>query len=340
MKLDYEVAALRTKYPFTIARRRQEEDYAVWVCLRDDDGLTGWGEANPSRFYGETAETVCAALQVYQPVVESVGEPFALIEVETACESDLRGNASARAAISAALYDLAGKRLGVPVYRLLGLDPSRAPLTSFTIGIDEPEIVRRKVREASEYPILKIKVGTDRDIELLSIVREEAPEAQLRVDANTAWHPREAVARMAELQQFDIEFVEQPVAAHDIDGLRFVRERSPLPIIADESCLIAADIPRLAGAVDGINIKLAKCGGLSEALRMIYTARAHNLSVMFGCMVATSLGIAAAAQLAPLVDFADLDGAALLADDPFDGLSIAGGRIRLSAEPGLGVTRR
>lgn len=340
MKLDYEVATLRTKYPFTIARRRQEEDYAVWVRLRDEDDMTGWGEANPSRFYGETPETVCAALQVYRPVVESAGDPFAINEVETACESDLRGNASARAAISAALYDLAGKRLGVPVYRLLGLDPSRAPLTSFTIGIDEPEVVRQKVREATEYPILKIKVGTARDVELLSIVREEAPDAVVRVDANTAWHPREAVARIEELQQFGIEFVEQPVAAHDIDGLRFLRERSPLPIIADESCLTAADIPRLAGAVDGINIKLAKCGGLSEALRMIYTARAHNLSVMLGCMVATSLGMAAAAHLAPLIDYADLDGAALLADDPFDGYSIAGGRIRLSAEPGLGVTRR
>jgi L-alanine-DL-glutamate epimerase-like enolase superfamily enzyme len=340
MKLDYEVITLRTKYPFTIARRRQKEDYAVWVRLHDEDDLTGWGEANPSSHYGETPETVCAALEAYRPAVESASDPFAVQEIEAACEGDLRGNASTRAAISAALYDLMGKRLGMPVHRLLGLDPSRAPLTSFTIGIDEPEVVRQKVREATEYPILKIKVGTEWDEELLSIVREEAPEARIRVDANTAWQPREAVARIEQLHQFDIEFVEQPVAAHDIDGLRFVRERSALPIIADESCLIAADIPGLAGAVDGINIKLAKCGGPSEALRMVHTARAHNLSVMLGCMVATSLGIAAAAHLAPLVDYADLDGAALLAEDPFDGLSIARGRIRLSAEPGLGVTRR
>jgi L-alanine-DL-glutamate epimerase-like enolase superfamily enzyme len=149
-----------------------------------------------------------------------------------------------------------------------------------------------------------------------------------------------AVGRIKQLQDFDLEFVEQPVAAHDIDGMRFVRERSPLPIIADESCKTSHDIPRLAGAVDGINIKLAKCGGISEALRMIHTARAHNMQVMLGCMVESSLGVAAAAQLAPLVDYADLDGAALLAEDPFTGFSIAGGRIHLSADPGLGVARR
>jgi L-alanine-DL-glutamate epimerase-like enolase superfamily enzyme len=162
---------------------------------------------------------------------------------------------------------------------------------------------------------------------------------RLRVDANTAWTPQQAVARIEKLQRFGLELVEQPVAAHDVDGLRFVRERSPLPIFADESCLRAADIPRLAGAVDGINIKLAKCGGIAEALRMIHTAHSHSLLVMLGCMVETTLGIAAAAQLAPLADYADLDGAALLADDPFAGFSIARGRLHLSAAPGLGVSR-
>jgi L-alanine-DL-glutamate epimerase-like enolase superfamily enzyme len=233
-----------------------------------------------------------------------------------------------------------GKKLGVPVYALLGLDPSRSPWTSFTIGLDEPAVIRAKLREAAEYPILKIKVGTERDEEVLSIVRDEAPDVRLRVDANTAWRPRQAVERIEALEKFEIEFVEQPVAAHDIDGLRFVRERSPLPIIADESCMTSSDIPRLAGAVDGINIKLAKCGGIAEALRVIHTARAHNLQIMLGCMVETSLGIAAAAQLAPLVDYTDLDGAALLADDPFSGISIARGRIHLSAEPGLGVKKK
>ena len=340
MKLDYEVITLRTKYAFTIARGSRSEGRAVCVSLNDEDGLTGWGEANPEPYYGETPETVCSALEVYRPVVESASDAFAVQEIETACLHDLSGNASARAAISATLYDLIGKRLQTPVHRLWGLDPSRCPLTSFTIGIDEPDVVRIKVREAAEYPILKIKVGTGRDEEILSVVREEAPEAMLRVDANEAWTPKQAVARIQSLAEFDIEFVEQPVAAGDIDGLRFVRERSPLPIIADESCITSSDIPRLVGAVDGINIKLAKCGGPTEAMRMIHIARAHQLKVMLGCMVESSLGIAAAAQLAPLVDYADLDGAALLAEDPFVGFSIAGGRIHLNDQPGLGVARR
>jgi L-alanine-DL-glutamate epimerase-like enolase superfamily enzyme len=341
VKLEYEVLPLRTKHRFTIARAGHAERCAVWARLTDADGLSGWGEADPSPYYGETADTVCAALEAYRSVLEVARDPFAVQEIEAACLHDLGGSASARAAIVSALYDLMGKRLAAPVHRLLGLDPSRSPSTSFTIGIDEPDVVRQKVREAvgDEFPILKVKVGTDQDEEILSIVREEAPDVRLRVDANTAWNPKGAVARIEALESFDLEFVEQPVASHDIDGLRFVRERAPIPIIADESCVRATDIPRLVGAVDGINIKLAKCGGISEALRMIHTARSHGLSVMLGCMVETSLGIAAAAQLAPLVDYADLDGAALLADDPFTGISIARGRLHLSAEPGLGVSR-
>jgi L-alanine-DL-glutamate epimerase-like enolase superfamily enzyme len=342
VKLQYEAIPLRTKHRFTIARPVHVERCAVWVRLIDEDGLAGWGEADPSAHYGETADTVCAALEAYRRVLETARDPFAVQEIEAACLDDLGGAASARAAIVSALYDLMGKRLGAPVHRLLGLDPSRAPWTSFTIGIDEPDVVRRKVREAvaDEFPILKVKVGTDQDEEVLSIVREEAPYVRLRVDANTAWVPKQAVQRLEALARFDLELVEQPVAAHDIDGLRFVRERAPAPLIADESCIRATDIPRLVGTVDGINIKLAKCGGIPEALRMIHTARAHGLSVMLGCMVETSLGIAAAAQLAPLADYADLDGAALLADDPFTGLSIARGRIHLSAEPGLGIFQR
>jgi L-alanine-DL-glutamate epimerase-like enolase superfamily enzyme len=340
MKLDYEVATLKTRHPFNIARGGHGEEFAVWIRITDDDGLTGWGEANPVQYYGETPQTVCTALEIYRGAVESAANPFAVQEIEIACMEDLGGNAAARAGIVAALYDLMGKRIGQPAHVLLGLDPSRSPWTSFTIGLDEPDVVRAKLREAAEYPILKVKVGTERDEEILSIVREEAPDVRLRVDANTAWRPRQAIERIESLRKFDIEFVEQPVAAHDIDGLRFVRERAPLPIIADESCITSADIPRLAGVVDGINIKLAKCGGMAEALRMIHTARAHNLDIMLGCMIETSLGIAAAAQLAPLADFADLDGAALLADDPFTGLSVARGRIHLSTEPGLGVSRK
>jgi L-alanine-DL-glutamate epimerase-like enolase superfamily enzyme len=243
--------------------------------------------------------------------------------------------------VSAALHDLAGKRLGVPLYRLWGLDPARAPRSSFTIAIaaTADELVRR-VEEASDYPILKVKLGTDRDPEIIRAVRRAAPDKTLRVDANAAWTAKHALRMIDLLVELGVEVVEQPVPAHDVDALRYVRERSPLPVIADESCVTASDIPRLVGAVDGINIKLSKCGGLREALRMIATARAHQLLVMAGCMVETSLGITAAAHFAPLLDFADLDGAALLRDDPHEGATIEGGVIRIPDGPGLGVVTR
>jgi L-alanine-DL-glutamate epimerase-like enolase superfamily enzyme len=171
-------------------------------------------------------------------------------------------------------------------------------------------------------------------------VREEAPEALLRVDANAAWTAKGALAMADLLADLGVEFLEQPLPPHDLEGLRFVRERSPLPVIADESCVMAHDVPRLAGVVDGVNLKLAKCGGLREAHRIVAAARAHGMLVMAGCMIETSLGITAAAHLAPLLDFADLDGAALLADDPYDGATITGGTVRLPDAPGLGVTRR
>ncbi len=187
--------------------------------------------------------------------------------------------------------------------------------------------------------MLKVKLGTDRDEEIIRTIRDAAPSAVLRVDANAAWTPKQALGMMDVLVECGVEFVEQPLPPHDIPGMRFVRERAPLPIIADESCLTNTDIPRLVGAVDGINIKLAKCGSLREATRMIGTARAHGLRVMMGCMIESSLGIAAAAHLAPLLDYADLDGPALLANDPFQGPSIAGGNIRIPTESGLGVSR-
>jgi len=242
-------------------------------------------------------------------------------------------------AVSAALHDLAGKRLGAPLWRLWGLDPARAPLSSFTIGLDTPERVQAKVREAAPYPILKIKVGTPDDAAVLRAVRE-VTDKPLRVDANAGWTVSEALARLPLLEEMRVELIEQPVAPDDLEGLAAVHRASRIPIVADEACRTAADIPRLAGAVDGINIKLAKCGSLREALRMVEVARAHGLSVMVGCMIETSLGITAAAHLTPLLDLADLDGAALLVKDPFAGATIDGGRIVLPTGPGLGVTER
>lgn len=339
MKLTNEIVTVRTKHPFVIARGGSSEWRMVWVRVIDDDGAEGWGEAAPSRFYGETADTVVAALERLAPVL-AVADAWSLEGIEAELARTLRFNAAARAGISAALHDLAGRRLGVPLWRMWGLDPAAAPPSSYTIGIAaDDETLRARVAEAAQYPILKVKLGSDRDAEIIRTVRLAAPDKILRVDANAAWTAKHALRMVELLLDYDVEFLEQPLPPHDLEGMRFVRERSPLPIIADESCLVAADIPRLAGAVDGINIKLSKCGGLREALRMIATARAHGLRVMAGCMVETSLGITAAAHLAPLLDFADLDGAALLANDPAAGATIDGGRIGIPNGPGLGVTR-
>ena len=337
MKLSHEIVALRTKHPFIIARGGSSEYRVVRVTVTDDDGLTGWGEAAPSRHYGETADTVVAALPAYAAVIEGASA-WSLEALEHAMAKALRFNFSARAAVSAALHDLAAKRLGVPLWRMWGLDPAKAPLSSYTIGIAADEAtLRQRVQEAAAYPVLKVKLGSPNDEEIIGTVRDAAPDKILRVDANAAWTAKHALNMIELLVDCDVEFVEQPLPPHDLEGLRFVRERSPLPIIADESCLVASDVPKLAGIVDGVNLKLSKCGGLREALKIIHVARAHGMIVMAGCMIETSLGITAAAHLAPLLDYADLDGAALLAADPFRGARIDGGRIALPAGAGLGV---
>jgi len=241
------------------------------------------------------------------------------------------------------LHDLQGKRLGIPLWKLWGLTPAASPRSSFTIAIAaDDETLRARVREAvaSGYPILKVKLGTDRDRRIIQLVRDEAPNAVLRVDANAAWTPKQTLSMVPLLRELCVEFIEQPLAPQDLAGLRFVREHCDLPIVADESCLVASDVARLAGVVDGVNLKLAKCGSLREAIRIIHTARAHGMLVMAGCMIETSLGITAAAHLAPLLDAVDLDGAALLSDDPFHGATIVNGMLALPTAPGLGVTRR
>ena len=337
MKLSHQTIELKPTHPFVIARGGYAHHRNVIVRVTDEDGLEGFGEAAPNRYYGESVATVVAALGQFKPIVERA-HPMALESTEADLNRALRGNASAKSAVSSALHDLVGKRLGLPVHRIWGLEPASTAQSSFTIAIAESSELEKRVDEAREYPILKIKLGTDRDMEIVRIVRNAAPEKRLRVDANAAWTPKQAVKMSDFLADQGVEMIEQPVAANDIEGLRFVRKRSRLPVFADESCLVATDIAKLAGAVDGVNIKLAKCGSLREALRMVHTARALDMQVMAGCMIESSLGISAIAQIAPLLDFADFDGAALLSSDPFRGASIAGGVIRLSDGPGLGAT--
>jgi L-alanine-DL-glutamate epimerase-like enolase superfamily enzyme len=336
MQIFHEVLRLKTRYPFVIARGGYAAHENVVVRIVDRDGVEGLGEAAPNRYYGESVATVIAALEQFAPVLGSA-DSWSLEAIEESLNRTLRGNNSAKSAISSALHDIMGKRLETPVHRLWGLDPADAGESSYTIGIADNDGLRQRIADAAQYPILKVKLGTDRDMEIVRVVRDAAPDKRIRVDANAAWTPSHALRMIDFLADQDIEFVEQPVAQHDIDGLRFVRSRSKLPIIADESCLVSTDVPRLAGAVDGVNLKLAKCGSLREALRIIHTARAFGMTVMAGCMIESSLGISAVAQLAPLLDHADFDGAALLADDPFVGATIERGKICLNDLPGIGA---
>lgn len=337
LRMNVETLELRTKHPFIIARGGQSDHRTVWVRLSDNEGYEGWGEAAPSKFYGETADSVTAALKLYGTMLPD--DPFKLEDTERRWEQKLRGNPAARAALSAALHDLVGKRLDIPLYRMWGLDPCMAPKSTFTIGLDEPDRIKAKVLEADQYPILKVKLGTERDVEILRAIRD-ATDKEIRVDANCGWTVKRAISMLPILDEFGVTVLEQPLPPHDLDGLGAVTAQADIPVIADESCLTAMDIPPLIGKVDGINIKLAKCGGLREALRMMAVARAHGLLVMVGCMIESSLGITAAAHFTPLVDIVDLDGAALLADDPFVGARIDGGQVTLPSGPGLGVRRR
>lgn len=336
MELSAQTLDLALRTPFRISRGVQEVAHNVVAQIEAGD-LHGIGEGAPSAYYGERCETVLVAFSYFTDVLGD--DPTRIEEIHQRLDAALGGNTAAKAAIDMALYDLLGKRLGAPVYQLLGLNPAATPRTSFTIGLDTPEEMARRAAAATGWPVLKIKLGTPRDLEIVRAIRGVS-SATLRVDANGGWQPREALRVIEQLAAYDIEFVEQPVPAHDLAGLRFVRERSPLPIIADESCVTLTDIPRVAACADGINVKLMKCGGIGPALKMIATARAHGLRVMLGCMVESSLACTAAAQISPLVDYADLDGPVLIANDPYDGVQYDAGKLVLPDRSGLGVRRR
>jgi len=326
--------------PFGIARGRTETATNVLVRIEDGAGHAGVGAATPSEYYGETPDSVEQALPDLLAAVESVGDSDAQQAIERALRDRAPEQAAARAAVSAAVHDLAARQQGDPLYRRWGHDPGAAPRTSYTIGIDAPGRMAEKAAEArdSGYPVLKIKAGTDDDRARLRAVREAVPDARLRVDANCAWEPAEAVAHTQWLADLGLEFLEQPVAADNIGGLARVSEAGAVPVAADESCVTAADVPRVADAVDIVVAKLTKCGGLRPAARQIAAAQAHGLEVMLGCMVGSNAVLAAACHLAPLVDYADLDGALLLAGDRYEGVPMPGGRIDLAAvEAGTGA---
>jgi L-alanine-DL-glutamate epimerase-like enolase superfamily enzyme len=344
MKLQYKSFEIHPSVPFSISRSTTSVYQRVHVRITDEQGVEGWGEAAPNAFYNEDLSTVTTALmKVAQPFLDwsSIDTLDEIAGVEAQMRDLAPDDASARAAVSAALHDLLGKKQGAPVWGLFGLDPMLSPPTSFTIAIstDESELLRR-VHDARRYPILKVKLGSDRDEWTVRTVRRAAPDKILRVDANAAWTVDRAIEMVAFLADHGVELLEQPLARDDIPGFQKLSAESPVPIIADESCMTSEDLPKLDGAVHGINIKLSKCGGLAEAHRMAVEARGREMKVMLGCMIESSLGITAMAQIAPLADYADLDGAALVSDDPFRGVTIDDGMIRFPAGAGLGVTSK
>ncbi len=300
------------------------------------DGVTGRGEGAPIVRYKEDAASARRAVEALRPALLAA-DPWRFQTLMDEISRKVEGQYAAKAAIDIALMDWVTQRLGVPLYRYLGLDPRSTPLTTFSIGIDTPELTRQKVLEAAAFPILKIKVGLATDEETIAAVRS-VTKKPLRVDANEGWKDKEeAVRKINWLESQGVEFVEQPLPAAMIEETRWGPSRVQLPSSADEACLHPSDIPRLADAFDGVNIKLMKCGGIQEARRMIEMARALGMKTMLGCMIESSIGVTAAAHLSPLVDYADLDGNLLIANDPYTGVTVENGKLVLPDRPGLGL---
>jgi L-Ala-D/L-Glu epimerase len=336
MHIDAKPIELKLTTPFRISRGVERTASNVIVQINHED-FTGYGEAAPDGYYGESQETVMACVTLFAGNLGN--DPFAHEEIMQRLDNMIRLNPAAKAAVDMALYDVVGKMLNVPLYKLLGLNPDYAAHTSFTLGIDSPAEMAKKALLAHDYPILKVKVGTKHDLDNIKAIREVS-SATIRVDANTAWTPKEAINMINALAPYTIEFVEQPIAPRDLSGLKLIRDNVTVPIIADESCVAVEDIPRLAECVDGVNFKLMKSNGISNVLKMIHVARAHNLRVMIGCMIESSLAITAAAHLTPLVDYADLDGHLLIDNDPYVGVTVEKGKLVLPDGPGLGVKTR
>ncbi len=331
LQLSWEPITLDLRTTFRIAHGASDQRFNVIVHLNE-----GLGEAAAVAYHGESQAGIMEYLQGLGGLASD--DPFQLEEILNKLPC---GSQAARAGVDIALHDLWGRRLGQPLYRLFGLNPEHMPLTSFTIAMDEPAIMAERAAQ-SGYPIIKIKLGSPQDEESVAAIRS-ATRARLRVDANAGWSREQAAAIIPRLVQYDLEFVEQPLPKGDLEGFRRLRQQMraqgvTLPIFADESIKTAGDVAAHAGAVDGVVIKLMKSGGIREALRAIAVARALDMQVMIGCMVETSIGVTAAAHLAPLCDYADLDGPLLIRNDPYEGLHYNGSQMILPDGPGLGVT--
>jgi L-alanine-DL-glutamate epimerase-like enolase superfamily enzyme len=342
IELDFEPFDLKIKHPFGISYGSSVISENVLVKLHFG-GVLGLGESSPAEYHNESPETVRALYERWQRSELLGDDPFAIVQIMQRLDHDVAGNAAAKAAIEMALHDICGKIAGLPTGKMLGLSALPQPVTDLTIGLASLEMIEKKTQEAlaAGHRALKVKQGTEIDREIIKTVRRVAPDVALRVDANGAWTPKQAITMAHFLAEHNVQFIEQPLPkTAQISDFKLVRENSPLPIFADESIGRSIDVARLAGAIDGVVVKLAKTGGIIEAMKVISVARSHGMQVVLGCMIESSLGITAAAHLAGLADYLDLDSGMLLAEDPFVGVTFKDGYLILPESPGLGVSAR
>lgn len=342
MKVKLKSLKLTLDVPFTITRGTTAVK-EILIAEIDHGGVTGYGEASPSAYYGDSMEAAARTIEESEAALSGseIGrDPFALAAATGLLRTRFPASPSGRAAVETALYDVAGKLAGLPLYKMLGLAGMEPPATSYTVGVEDADLIRDKLDRLRSYPILKVKLGFGREEELLDLLSGET-DAVLRADVNEGWDATTAIERMARYdEKYSIEFYEQPLPRTDIEGYRRLMEESGSTIMVDESVTSPSDVFDWSGLTHAVNLKLMKSGGIRETLSMIAAARAAGLKVMLGCMVESSVGISAAAQIAPLVDFCDLDGNMLICDDPFEGVRGDGGTLSLSGLPGIGVRPR
>jgi L-alanine-DL-glutamate epimerase-like enolase superfamily enzyme len=335
--LSFKPYDLELIHVFTISSNSRTSTPVVLTRI-EFDGFKGYGEASMPPYLGESHETVLKFLS--QVNLEQFSDPFLMEDILSYVDSIMPGNHAAKASVDIALHDLVGKIVGKPWFRIWGLDPLKTPDTSFTIGIDTPEVVIQKVKEAAPYKILKVKLGTASDREMMRTIRKVS-DKPICVDVNQGWKDKRYALEMIRwLKEQNVLFVEQPMPKEQIDDAAWVTQNSPLPVVADEAVQTIDDLIKLKGVYSGVNIKLMKCGGMGPALKMAWLAKAFNMKVMFGCMTETSCAVSAAAQLSPLAQWADLDGNLLIRNDCFEGMKIVNGKVTLGERPGIGIIER
>lgn len=336
LALTFTPYTLQLRHAFTLSTSSRTTT-PVMLTEVEFDGVKGYGEASMPPYLGESHESVATFLSRVN--LSQFSDPFLLVDILEYVENVMPGNPAAKASVDIALHDLIGKLVGEPFFKLFGLNPAKAPLTSFTIGLDTPEVIRQKVLEAEPYKVLKVKLGRDNDREMIEVIRS-LTDKPLCADVNQGWKDRNHALEMASwLKEKGVLFLEQPLPKEMKDDNAWLTEKSPIPIIGDEAIRNISDLMDNKGVYSGINIKLMKCGGMNAAMKLVNVARAFGMKVMIGCMTETSCAISAAAQLSPLVDWCDLDGNLLVSNDPFSGLSVVDGKVALPDRPGLGITK-